>query len=104
MRYSVKADILELIKVDDGLGGYAKQLEPLDSVLVNKSNLSFEVSEKLMGRVSTTALNCVVNKKLSFSNNANIKVVIEGKKYNLVTFKQYRNKTHLYLEVADNVD
>lgn len=102
MRYDTKAELLELVKVEDGLGGYGEHFELLESFYVNKSNLSFELAEKLFGKVSMTALNCVVNKKLSFKNNADVYVVIEGRKYDIVTYKSYRNKTHLYLEVMDN--
>lgn len=102
MRYDTKAELLELVRVEDGLGGYDEHFELVDSFYVNKSNLGFEVSEKLFGKVSTTALNCVINKKLSFKNNADVYVIIEGRKYDIVTYKSYRNKTHLYLEVMDN--
>lgn len=102
MRYDTKAELLELVRIDDEQGGYEEHLELIDSFYVNKSNLSFEVTEKLFGKVSTTALNCIVNKKLTLSNNASALVLIEGRKYDIVTYKSYRNKTHLYLEVMDN--
>lgn len=104
MRYDTKIEIFNLTKIDDGLGGFSKQFELLDTVLANVSPISFEVSEKLFGKVSMTALSCIINKKISFTNNADIKVIVNEKRYSLVTFKNFRNKTLFYLEVADNVD
>lgn len=102
MRYDTKAQLARLAMIEDGLGGYEKGLEIIDTFYVNKSSLSFEVTKELFGRISTTALNCVVNKKLEFENNADTYVKIDGQMYGVVICKNYRNKTHLYLEITNN--
>lgn len=102
MRYDTKVELMKLTVVEDGQGGYEELLEVDDTYWANKSSMNMEVSRQLFGKVSTTALNCVVNAIIDLENNADSTFCIDGKKYGLVTFKQYRNKTHLYLEIMDN--
>lgn len=102
MRYDTKVELMKLTVVEDGQGGYEELLEVADTYFANKSTMNMEVSRQLFGKVSTTALNCVVNAIIDLENNADSTFYVDGKKYGLVTFKQYRNKTHLYLEIMDN--
>lgn len=102
MRYDKKLQLMKLTVLDDGQGGYEELLEVIDTYYVQTSDLNMEVSLKLFGKVSTTAVNCVVNAVLDLENNGDTTFLLDGKKYGLVKSKVFRNKTHLYLEIMDN--
>jgi hypothetical protein len=102
MRYDKELKLMKLTTIEDGQGGYEEFLEVSDTHYANTSAMNMEVSEKLFGKVSTTAINCVVNAILDLDNNGDTTFLLEGKKYGLVKFKTFRNKTHLYLEIMDN--
>ena len=102
MRYDTKIELMELTTLDDGHGGYEKLLSNVGTYYAHISELNMEISEKLFGKVSTTALQCVINNVVELKNNASTYFRINGRKYDLVKSKVFRNKTHLYLEVMDN--
>ena len=102
MRYDTKLELMKLTMLDDGQGGYEEFLEVDKVYYANVSAMNMELSEKLFGKVSMTAINGVVNDILDLSNNADTTFYIDGKKYGLVKFKVFRGKTHLYLEIMDN--
>ena len=102
MQYNTKLELLKLTTVEDGQGGYSEQLEVEKVYYANKSAMNMELSEKLFGKVSLSAINVVINNVLDVPNNASVFFRIDNKKYDLVKSKVFRNKTHLYLEVIDN--
>ena len=102
MRYDTKVELMNLAIIDDEQGGYEEILTVSDTYWANLSDINMEVSQQLFGRVSTTAINCVIYAVLDLDNNADTIFRINGKKYDLVKSKVFRNKTHLYLEVMDN--
>ena len=102
MRYDKKLQLMKLTIIEDGQGGYEEFLDVYDTYYANVSAMNMELSEKLFGKVSMTAINCVVNTVLDLTNNADTTFLLEGKKYGLARFKIFRNKTHLYLEIMDN--
>ena len=102
MRYDRELQLMKLTTIDDGQGGYNELLEVSDTYYAHTSDLNMEVSLKLFGKVSTTAINCVVNAVLDLDNNGDTTFLLDGKKYGLVKCKVFRTKTHLYLEIMDN--
>ena len=102
MRYDTKVELMELTIVEDGQGGYEEYLKVADTFYANTSAMNIELSEKLFGKISMTAINCVINNVLELDNNADTIFFIDGKKFGLVRSKTFRNKTHLYLEIMDN--
>ena len=83
-------------------GGYEEFLQVTDTYYANTSAMNMELSERLFGKISMTAINCVINNELNLDNNAETFFAINGRKYDLIKSKTFRGKTHLYLEVMDN--
>lgn len=102
MRFDTRIELMELTTIEDNQGGYEELLSNTATYYAHVSDLNMEVSEKLFGKVSTTALQCIVNNTLDLENNAETYFQINGRKYDLVKSKVFRNKTHIYLEVMDN--
>ena len=102
MRYSTKIELMELTTLEDNQGGYEELLTNTGTYYAHISELNMEVSEKLFGKVSTTALQCIINNVLELKNNGNTFFSINGRKYDLIKSKVFRGKTHIYLEVMYN--
>ena len=102
MRYDTKVELMELTVMNDGQGGYEEFLQVTDTYYANTSAMNMELSERLFGKISMTAINCVINNELNLDNNAETFFAINGRKYDLIKSKTFRGKTHLYLEVMDN--
>ena len=102
MRYDTQLKLMTLTTMEDGQGGYTEVLDVDKILYCHKSDMNMELSEKLFGKVSITAIHCVVNEILNLKNNADTTFYIDDRKYGLVRYKIFRNKTHLYLEVMDN--
>lgn len=102
MRYDSKIELMKLTTLPDNQGGYEEFLTNVNAYYAHISELNMEISEKLFGKISTTALQCIINNVLDLENNAETYFQINGRKYDLIKSKVFRNKTHLYLEVMDN--
>lgn len=102
MRFDTRIELMELTTLEDNQGGYEELLTNTGTYYAHISELNMEVSEKLFGKVSTTALQCIINNVLELKNNGSTFFNINGRKYDLIKSKVFRNKTHIYLEIMEN--
>lgn len=102
MRFDKKIDILQKVKLQDGIGGYKHDYEFQQSVLANVSPLKREISKEIFGQVSLTAINVVINKELELDEIRECLFVYKNKKYSDIESRVHRHKTYLFLEVLGN--
>lgn len=99
MRFDKVIELINVVPIEDGLGGRTEGESIVDTLDANIQELSIETTMKIYGEATTDTIKAIVLGKI----NKNVdKIRYENKLYKIVSKRFVKNKTCYLLEVIDN--
>ena len=99
MRFDKVIELINVVPIEDGLGGRTEGESIVDTLDANIQELSIETTMKIYGEATTDTIKAIALGKI----NKNVdKIRYENKLYKIVSKRFVKNKTCYLLEVIDN--